>query len=83
VRAGGSEWGTTYTMPRDVLSLVNAEQDAYLAAVAAGNASGSPDYPVATVRPGTIPAYFGEGSSQRLPTARTTSRRSRSRQTAR
>ena len=60
---GGSEWGTTYTMPRDVISLVNAEQDAYLAAVAAVNASGWPDYPVATVRPGTIPAYFGEGSS--------------------
>ena len=63
VPAGGSEWGTTYTMQRDVLSLVNAEQDAYLAAVAAVNASGWPDYPVATVRPGTIPAYFGEGSS--------------------
>jgi hypothetical protein len=61
--AGGPEWGTTYTMQRDVLSLVNAEQDAYLAAVAAVNASGWPDYPVATVRPGTIPAYFGEGSS--------------------
>ena len=63
VPAGGPEWGTTYTMQRDVLSLVNAEQDAYLAAVAAVNASGWPDYPVATVRPGTIPAYFGEGSS--------------------
>ena len=36
---------------------------AALAAVAAVNASGWPDYPVATVRPGTIPAYFGEGSS--------------------
>jgi hypothetical protein len=63
VPTGGTEWGTTYTMQRDVLSLVNAEQDAYLAAVAAVNASGWPDYPVATVRPGTIPAYFGEGSS--------------------
>lgn len=50
-------------MQCDVISLVNAEQDAYLAAVAAVNASGWPDYPVATVRPGTIPAYFGEGSS--------------------
>ena len=47
VPAGGSEWGTTYTMQRDVISLVNAEQDAYLAAVAAVNASGWPDYPVA------------------------------------
>ena len=63
VPAVGSEWSTTYTMQRDVISLLNAEQDAYLAAVAAVNASGWPDYPVATVRPGTIPAYFGEGSS--------------------
>ena len=63
VPAGGSEWSATYTMPRDVLSLINAEQDAYLAAVAAVNASGWPDYPVATVRPGTLPVYVGEGSS--------------------
>ena len=63
VPAGGSEWGATYTMRRDILSLANAEQDAYLAAVTEVNASGWPDYPVATVRPGTIPAYFGEGSS--------------------
>jgi len=63
VPTGGFEWGTTYTMQRDVISLVNAEKDAYLAAVATVNASGWPDYPVATVRPGTIPAYFGEGSS--------------------
>ena len=53
VPTGGFEWGTTYTMPRDILSLANAEQDAYLAAVAAVNASGWPDYPVATVRPAT------------------------------
>jgi hypothetical protein len=51
------------SIQRDILSLANAEQDAYLAAVAAVNASGWPDYPVATVRPGSIPAYFGEGSS--------------------
>ena len=63
VPTGGFEWGTTYTMQRDILSLVNAEQDAYLAALAAVNASGWPDYPVATVRPGTIPLYVGEGSS--------------------
>jgi hypothetical protein len=61
--AGGSEWGTAYTMPRDVISLASAEQDAYLAAVAAVNASGWPDYPVVTVRPGVFPAYVGEGSS--------------------
>jgi len=63
VPAGGSEWGATYTMHRDVLRLINAEKDAYLAAVREVNASGWPDYPVATVRPGTIPAYVGEGSS--------------------
>jgi len=63
VPAGGSEWGATYTMQRNVLSLINAEKDAYLAAVRDVNASGWPDYPVATVRPGTLPAYFGEGSS--------------------
>jgi hypothetical protein len=64
VPTGGFEWGTTYTMQRDILSLVNAEQEAYLAAVAAVNASGWPDYPVATVqpRPG-FPIYVGEGSS--------------------
>ena len=63
VPAGGSEWGATYTMHRDVLRLINAEKDAYLAAVRAVNASGWPDYPVATVRPGVFPAYVGEGSS--------------------
>ena len=52
VATGGSDWGTTYAMQRDIISLVNAEQDAYLAAVAAVNAVGWPDYPVATVRPG-------------------------------
>ena len=61
--AGGSEWGATYTMHRDVLRLVNAEKDAYLSAVRDVNASGWPDYPVATVRPGVFPAYVGEGSS--------------------
>ena len=45
VPAGGSEWGATYTMQRDILSLVDAEQDAYLAAVAAVNASGWPASP--------------------------------------
>ncbi len=59
---GGAEWGTTYTMPRNILSLANAEQAAYLAAVRAVSASGWPDYPVATVRPGAIPLYLGEGA---------------------
>ena len=63
VPAGGLS-GDHYTMQRDILSLVNAEQDAYLAAVAAVNAGGWPDYPVATVRPGTSRLYFGEGSSR-------------------
>jgi hypothetical protein len=63
VPAGGSEWSATYTMQRDIISPVNAEKDAYLAAVRAVNASGWPDYPVATVRPGAFPAYVGEGSS--------------------
>ena len=50
-------------MQRDIASPVNAEQDAYLAAVAAVNASGWPDYPVATVRPApALPLYLGEGA---------------------
>ena len=32
------------------------------AAVAAVNGSGWPDHPVATVRPGVIPLYLGEGA---------------------
>ena len=64
VPAGGSEWSATYTVPRDVISLINAEKDAYLSAVRAVNASGWPDYPVATVRPQpAFPVYVGEGSS--------------------
>jgi hypothetical protein len=59
---GGSEWGTTYTMPRNPLNVISSEQVAYLSAVAAVNASGWPDYPVATVRPGTVPIYLGEGA---------------------
>ena len=59
---GGFDWGTTYTMQRDITAAANAEQDAYLAAVAAVNRQGWPDYPVATVRPGAIPLYLGEGA---------------------
>ena len=63
VPTGGSEWGTTYTMQRDITSPANAEQDAYLAAVAAVNGRGWPDHPVATVRPGhAFPLYLGEGA---------------------
>ena len=60
--AGGAEWGTTYTMQRDLLSPVNAEQGAYLAAVRAVSGQGWPVHPVATVRPGVLPLYLGEGA---------------------
>ena len=59
---GGAEWGTTYTMQRDISSPTNAEQEAYLAAVAAVNVTGWPNHPVATVRPGGLPLYLGEGA---------------------
>jgi hypothetical protein len=62
VATGGFDWGATYTMRHDPLNPANAEQDAYLSAVAAVNASGWPDYPVATIRPGAIPLYLGEGA---------------------
>jgi hypothetical protein len=62
VATGGFDWGTTYTMQRDITSPANNEQDAYLTAVKAVNARGWPEYPVATVRPGVIPLYLGEGA---------------------
>jgi hypothetical protein len=62
VATAGAEWGATYAMPRNPLSGANAEQAAYLSAVAAVNANGWPDYPVATVRPGPVPLYLGEGA---------------------
>ena len=50
-------------MQRDITSPVNAEQTAYLAAVAAVNGQGWPDYPVASVRPAAaFPLYLGEGA---------------------
>ena len=49
-------------MPHNPANAANAEQDAYLSAVAAVNASGWPNYPVATVRPGPLPLYLGEGA---------------------
>jgi hypothetical protein len=39
---GGSEWGTTYTMQRDVISLVNAEQDAWHSPLRVGPSEDSP-----------------------------------------
>ena len=63
VPTGDFEWGTTYTMQRDITSPANTEQAAYLAAVAATTGSGWPDYPVATVRPASaFPLYLGEGA---------------------
>jgi hypothetical protein len=63
VATGGSEWAATYTMQHDAANPVNAEQAAYLTAVAGANGDGWPYYPVATVRPGPVPIYLGEGSS--------------------
>jgi hypothetical protein len=62
VATGGFDWGATYTMQHNQANTANAEQAAYLNAVASVNASGWPDYPVATVRPGAIPLYLGEGA---------------------
>ena len=62
VATGGFDWGTTYTMQHNPVNAASAEQDAYLSAVAAVNADGWPNHPVATVRPGTIPLYLGEGA---------------------
>jgi hypothetical protein len=64
VATGGFDWGSTYTMQHNPLNAANAEQDAYLSAVAAVNARGWPSYPVATVRPAPppLPLYLGEGA---------------------
>ena len=63
VPTGGFDWGTTYTMQRDITSPANAEQEAYLTAVAGVNRSGWPDYPVVTVKPAAaFPLYLGEGA---------------------
>jgi hypothetical protein len=60
---GGYEWSTTYTAQRrDVVNAVNAEQNAYLSALVSVNQSGWPNFPTATVLPGTIPLYLGEGA---------------------
>jgi hypothetical protein len=63
VATGGYEWGTTYTAQKlGSVNAVNFEQQAYLAAVEAVNGGGWPDYPVATVLPGAVPVYLGEGA---------------------
>lgn len=60
---GGYEWGTTYTTQRrNAGNTVNTERNAYLSAVADVNKSGWPNFPTATVLPGSIPLYLGEGA---------------------
>jgi hypothetical protein len=60
---GGHDWGATYTCQREgSLAPVNLEEQAYLAAVRAVNRSGWRNSPVATLRPGAVPLYLGEGA---------------------
>ena len=63
VATGGYDWGTTYTaQSRNTVNIVNAEQNAYMSAVAEVSQSGWPNFPTATVLPGFIPLYLGEGA---------------------
>ena len=58
---GGYEWGATYTTQKQgSLNVTNFEQETYLAAVRATNASGAINQPVATVLP--APLFVGEGA---------------------
>ncbi|MGH3829857.1 MAG: hypothetical protein ACRDRS_05300 [Pseudonocardiaceae bacterium] len=61
---GGYEWGITYTtQTSNAVNTVNAEQDAYLSALASVNHSGWPNFPAVTVLPGAAtPLYLGEGA---------------------
>jgi hypothetical protein len=60
---GGHDWGATYTMQRQgSLAVSNLEEQAYLAAVSHVNNSGWANAPVATLRPGAVPLYLGEGA---------------------
>lgn len=60
---GGNDWGATYTCQRNgSLAPVNLEEQAYLAAVRDVNRSGQRNSPVATLRPGAVPLYLGEGA---------------------
>ncbi len=61
--SGGNDWGATYTMQRQgSLALTNLQERTYLAAVQDVNASGLANTPVATMRPGAVPLYLGEGA---------------------
>lgn len=60
---GSFDWSATYTCQRaGSTNPANFEQQAYLAAVARVNRRGWPDCPVATVLPGAVPVYLGEGA---------------------
>lgn len=60
---GGYDWGATYTTQRQgSLAPVNLEEQAYLQAVRHTTASGWTEAPVATLRPGAVPLYLGEGA---------------------
>jgi hypothetical protein len=62
-RMPGYEWGATYTCRRTASTAVgNTEESAYLAAVRAVNRTGHPFHPVATLQPGAVPVYLGEGA---------------------
>jgi hypothetical protein len=60
---GGFDWGATYTCRRNgSLAATDLEEQAYLAAVRQVNRSGRRNSPVATLRPGAVPLYLGEGA---------------------
>ena len=62
-RLPGYEWGATYTCQRTgSTAAANLEESAYLAAVRAVNRSGHRFSPVATMQPGAVPLYLGEGA---------------------
>ena len=61
VPTGGFEWGTTYTMQRDITSPANAEQTAYLAAVTAVNGRAGRTIPWPACGPPPPPALPWRG----------------------
>lgn len=57
------EWGAAYTCQRTGSTApTNLEESAYLAAVREVNRSGDRFSPVATLQPGAVPLYLGEGA---------------------
>jgi len=62
-RLPGHEWGAAYTCRRTgSTAATNLEESAYLDAVRAVNRSGHRFSPVATLQPGAVPLYLGEGA---------------------